>query len=190
MNIKGWKQTDLSDGVCLEKSANLLSCGFFLLAPLLLGTVVAFLDLALGGNLLLFGVPVHWGDEETPQPYVLFFLVAVLLAIAGREMQMRYGSEKWIARQNSLEIHKNFWGLKSVRRYVNSELSIIFCESDTSSGEKPGVHLSYLVVTSDSGKEFRLGFYYSGSEPEALEFGQILSTHTGWPLSNPTHQVL
>src|SRR5687767_7455413 len=122
MDIKGWKSQELPDGMCLSKNNDLSGCSFFLLAPLLLGTVVAFLDLSLGGNLLLFGVPVHWGDEETPQPIMLIVLVGLSLAIAGREIQIRYGSEKWIARQNSLEIHKNLWGLKSVRRYVNSEL--------------------------------------------------------------------
>jgi hypothetical protein len=191
MNIKGWKLQELPDGICLEQSVNSSGgCGYFLLAPLLLATAIAFLDLALGGNLLLFGVPVYWDDQTTPPFYMLFFLVAVSLAIAGREMQMRYGSEKWIARQNSLEIHKNLWGFKFVRRYVNSELSTVRYERDVSRGEKPGSDACSLIIIPDSGSQFELLFHGSDAEQQALEFGQILSSNTGWLLFKGWNKVL
>jgi hypothetical protein len=190
MGIKGWEMKDLPDGICLEKSADLSGCGYVLLAPLLLATIVAFLDLLFRGEFFIFGIPVHWGEEKTLQPYVLFFLVAVSLAVVGREMQMRYASEKWIARQNSLEIHKGLWGLKFIRRYVNCELSTVRYERDVSRGEKPGSDACSLIIIPDSGSQFDLLFHGADAEQQALEFGQILSSNTGWLLFKGWNKIL
>lgn len=107
---------------------------------------------------------------------------------------MNHGSEKWVARQHSLEIHKGLWGLRFVRRYENSELSIVCYKGDTSKGDKPEVYASCLVITPEftpnSGREFHLPFHGLDSEQQALEFGQILSDNTGWPLFRTFDQIL